>query len=140
MRPAQGLPCGLRTAHAVSSERRHAFARHGRYSSHTVLLCLPAPLAARQRAVEHAFLPTRGSRCAPRAAQTCRFATGIDTGCVLGDCLTAVVLPSVPDLAARGFRPAAALAAGGEGVTLAALGAELVSVPAARNYAGSDKD
>jgi len=50
------------------------------------------------------------------------------------------VLPSVPDLAARGFRPAAALAAGGEGVTLAALGAELVSVPAARNYVGNDKD
>jgi hypothetical protein len=43
----------------MSSERRHALARHGRYSLHTVLLCLPAPLAARQRVVEHAFLPTR---------------------------------------------------------------------------------
>jgi len=59
---------------------------------------------------------------------------------VLGDCLTAVVLPSVPDLAARGFRPAAPPRGGGEGVTLAALGAELVSVPAARNYVGNDKD
>ena len=71
--------------------------------------------------------------------QTCRFATGIDTGCVLGDQLTAVVLPRRGDLAARGFRPAAACHAGGKGVTLAALGAELVSVPAARVYAGGDK-
>jgi len=82
----------------------------------------------------------RAAHAVRPARQTCRFATGIDTGCVLGDCLTAVVLPSVAGLAARGFRPAAVLAAGAEGVTLAALGAELVSVPAARNYAGSDKD
>ena len=71
--------------------------------------------------------------------QTCRFATGIDTGCVLGDELTAVVLPRRGDLAAQGFRAAAACHAGGEGVTLAALGAELVSVPAARVYSGDDK-
>lgn len=75
----------------------------------------------------------------PAARQTRQYATGIDTGCVLGDQLTAVVLPSLAHLGARGFRPAAAMAVGGGGVTLEALGAELVSVPAARAYAGDDK-
>ena len=55
--------------------------------------------------------------------------TGIDTGCVLGDTLTALVLPSITELEARGWKPSEATA-----VTRAAVSAELVSVPARQQY------
>lgn len=59
--------------------------------------------------------------------QKWEFCTGIDTGCVLGDTLTALVLPPVSELEARGFDPR-------KGVTREALGAELVSVKAQQAY------
>ncbi|KAK9792706.1 hypothetical protein WJX73_008389 [Symbiochloris irregularis] len=64
---------------------------------------------------------------ARRRLQKWEYCTGIDTGCVLGDNLTALVLPSVSELEARGFNPH-------KGVTREALGAELVSVKARQAY------
>lgn len=66
--------------------------------------------------------------------QACSFASGIDTGCCLGDQLTALVLPSLEELEARGWGPPA------EGVTRESLGARLVSVPARRQYVMPDED
>lgn len=59
--------------------------------------------------------------------QKWEYCTGIDTGCVLGDTLTALVLPSGTELEARGFDPH-------KGVTREALGAELISVKARQSY------
>ena len=58
------------------------------------------------------------------------FASGIDTGCVLGDRLTALVLPPITELEARGWKPQEPP----HGVTRKALGAELVHVPARQSY------
>ena len=59
--------------------------------------------------------------------QEWEYCTGIDTGCVLGDTLTALVLPSGSELEARGFDPH-------KRVTRDALGAELISVKARQAY------
>lgn len=67
--------------------------------------------------------------------QPCRFATGIDTGCVLGDALTAVVLPSLGEMREKG------LASPPRGaVTLDAIGARLESVRAKEVYRKDDND
>ena len=63
-------------------------------------------------------------------AQKQEYASGIDTGCVLGDYLTALVLPSLNDLKARGWT----LPDPPHGLTRDALGAELVAVRARKAY------
>lgn len=69
------------------------------------------------------------------ALQPCRYATGIDTGCVLGDQLTAVVLPSLQELREKG------IASPPEGsVTLESLGGRLLSVKARETYDQDPKD
>ena len=68
------------------------------------------------------------------AMQPCSFASGIDTGCCLGDQLTALVLPPLEELRARNWLPPRA------GVTREDLGATLVSVPARQKYVSDDKD
>ena len=65
--------------------------------------------------------------------QPCRFATGIDTGCVLGDQLTAVVLPSLAEMRERGL-PSPPQGA----VTLDSIGARLESVRAKEVYRRDD--
>lgn len=67
--------------------------------------------------------------------QPCRFATGIDTGCVLGDQLTAVVLPPVSKLRSMGV---ASPPTGS--VTMESIGGQLVSVRAKRCYKAEDND
>ena len=73
--------------------------------------------------------------CVPGAEQTCRYATGIDTGCVLGGQRTAVVLPPLTELRRRGLAspPQAP-------VTLEAVGGVLVSVQAKQVYRQDDND
>ena len=66
--------------------------------------------------------------------QTCGFASGIDTGCCLGDQLTALVLPTLKELDERNWRPPPS------GVTREELGAKLVSVQARQQYRADDKD
>jgi hypothetical protein len=68
-------------------------------------------------------------------SQPCRYATGIDTGCVLGDQLTAVVLPPVRELRDRGVETAPR-----GSVTLASLGGSIISVKAQNVYNTDDKD
>ncbi|CAL8471900.1 g11442 [Coccomyxa elongata] len=72
---------------------------------------------------------------ARRRLQPCRYATGIDTGCVLGDQLTAVVLPPVSELRRRGI---ASPPTGS--VTLESIAGELISVRAKRCYKKEDVD
>jgi hypothetical protein len=67
-----------------------------------------------------------------RRLQTCEHATGIDTGCVLGQQLTAVVLPPLKELQQRG-RFAAAVRQGLP-LSLHDLEAVLVSVPSGFKY------
>ena len=66
--------------------------------------------------------------------QECSFASGIDTGCCHGDHLTALVLPPLAELDARGWTPPL------EGVTRENMGAQLVSVRARQKYVKDDKD
>ena len=54
--------------------------------------------------------------------QRCKFATGIDTGCVVGDKLTAAVLPSASELEESNWAPPS------EGTTFESLGTELVGM------------
>jgi hypothetical protein len=72
--------------------------------------------------------------CLP-IAQPCRFATGIDTGCVLGDQLSAVVLPPVSKLRSMGVTSPPT-----GSVTLESIGGQLVSVRAKRCYKKEDED
>lgn len=74
------------------------------------------------------------SRCVT-IAQPCRFATGIDTGCVLGDQLSAVVLPPVSKLRSMGVTSPPT-----GSVTLESIGGQLVSVRAKRCYKKEDDD
>jgi hypothetical protein len=67
-----------------------------------------------------------------RRLQTCQHATGIDTGCIAGAQLTAVVLPPLKELQQRG-RFAAAVRQGVP-LTLHDLEAVLVSVPSGFTY------
>ena len=57
--------------------------------------------------------------------------TGLDTGCCEGDQLTALVLPPAPELDKRGFDAQ-------QTVTREALGAQLVSVQAHKQYCAKD--
>ncbi|KIZ04488.1 hypothetical protein MNEG_3468 [Monoraphidium neglectum] len=75
---------------------------------------------------------------AKRGLQRERAATGLDTGCVYGNSLTACVLPP-PDGLASSEALRAKLSAR-RPPRLQDLGAELVSVPAARVYAKKDDD
>lgn len=67
--------------------------------------------------------------------QLCKYATGIDTGCVLGDELTALVLPSIKEMQQRGLATPPK-----EPVTLEATGGELVSVKARQISRRNDAD
>ena len=69
------------------------------------------------------------------ALQMCKYATGIDTGCVLGDDLTALVLPSLQELRQKGLATPPA-----EPVTLEACGGQLVQVKARQVYRRDDAD
>ena len=66
--------------------------------------------------------------------QECSHASGIDTGCCLGDQLTALVLPSVSELEAKKWQSPPG------GVTRESLGAQIVSVQAREQYRADDKD
>ena len=70
------------------------------------------------------------------ALQAASHASGIDTGCCLGDQLTALVLPRLSELEARGWTPASCK----EGVTREEIGAKLVSVNAREQYVKDDKE
>ena len=61
--------------------------------------------------------------------QMCKYATGIDTGCVLGDELSALVLPSIKEMKQKGLATPPA-----EPVTLEACGGQLVQVKARQAY------
>lgn len=67
--------------------------------------------------------------------QPCRFATGIDTGCVLGDQLTAVVLPPASELRSLGVATPPT-----GSITLESIHGHLVSVRAKRCYKKEDDD
>ena len=67
--------------------------------------------------------------------QMCKYATGIDTGCVLGDDLTAMVLPSLEEMTQKGL-----CSPPKEPVTLDACGGQLMSVKAKRVYRKDDAD
>ena len=71
----------------------------------------------------------------PMPVQTCKYATGIDTGCVLGDELTALVLPSLEEMKQKGL-----CSPPKEPVTLKACGGQLISVKAKRVYRKDDAD
>lgn len=68
--------------------------------------------------------------------QVASHASGIDTGCCLGDQLTALVLPRLAELDARGWNPASCK----DGVTREEMGARLVSVDAREKYVQDDKE
>ena len=67
--------------------------------------------------------------------QLCKYATGIDTGCVLGDDLTALILPSIKEMQQKGLAMPPQ-----EPVTLKACGAQMVSVKARQVYRKDDAD
>lgn len=86
-----------------------------------------APWAKCWRGPSHVFF----GHDAKRRLQHEPHATGLDTGCVYGGALTAAVLPAPGDAPAALARRLAA----GEGPSFEDLGATLVSVDAARDYA-----
>ena len=65
----------------------------------------------------------------------CKYATGIDTGCVLGDELSALVLPSIKEMKQNGLAIPPP-----EPVTLEACGGQLVQVKARQVYRKDDAD
>ena len=67
--------------------------------------------------------------------QMCKYATGIDTGCVLGDDLSALVLPSLKEMQQKGLATPPA-----EPVTLEGCGGQLVQVKARQVYRRDDAD
>ena len=74
-------------------------------------------------------------QCCFAALQECKYATGIDTGCVLGGELTALVLPSIQEMQQKGLATPPA-----EPVTLEACGGQLVQVKARKVYRRDDAD
>lgn len=67
--------------------------------------------------------------------QMCKYATGIDTGCVLGDDLSALILPSIKEMQQKGLATPPK-----EPVTLEACGGQLVQVKARQVYRRDDAD
>ncbi|KAG2495602.1 hypothetical protein HYH03_006202 [Edaphochlamys debaryana] len=91
------------------------------------------PWAAQWRGPPHVFF----GHDARRGLQLHPAATGLDTGCVYGNALTAAVVPPLAELRARSPGFVAALAAG-RAVTREELLLELVAVPAAEVYSKPD--